>query len=265
MIQALRATPLRPSPEPRLTLGDDEAHLHVLFLQSFARSSEHDLLARFGALMEEEEREKQARFVFERGRREYLLTRALARTTLARYTGAPAEDLRFALNEWGKPSLVGFDLTFNLSNTEGCVVCLVARGTREVGVDVENVARAGETVELAASHFAASEHTRLLKLAPGAAQRRRFFDLWTLKESYIKARGMGLALPLDGFAFDLESAPGAIGFTADPSIDPEPSTWEFAQYELGPTHLAASALRKSDAARVAVVLHDASTSPALRL
>jgi hypothetical protein len=66
----------------------------------------------------------------------------------------------------------------------------------------------------------------------------RFWELWTLKESYIKARGMGLWIPLDEFAFDLDE-PRRIAIEFAPGFDDRPSRWQFRQMRLTAHHLLA--------------------------
>ena len=102
------------------------------------------------------------------------------------------------LERVGKPTIAHpkdiAPLSFNLSHTERLIVCLVALD-REVGVDAEDTERAGETVEVADRFFSPTE-VAALRALPAQSRRRRFFQYWTLKEAYIKARGMGLSLPL---------------------------------------------------------------------
>ena len=97
-------------------------------------------------------------------------------------------------------------LRFNLSHTDGLVVCLVAV-EREIGVDVEHTARAGSVGIEIAERFSSPSEVAELRSLPFADQRSRFFDYWTLKEAYIKARGLGLHLPLDQFSFHLGLTP----------------------------------------------------------
>jgi 4'-phosphopantetheinyl transferase len=130
-------------------------------------------------------------------------------------------------------------LLFNLSNTPGLAVCLVS-GAREGGVDVEDTERPGEKIEIADRFFAPSEVTALRAL-PKEAQRDRFFDYWTLKEAYIKARGMGLAIPLDQFAFDV--AGPTIRIWIDSRLSDDAGSWEFALSSPTSRHRLAVALR----------------------
>jgi 4'-phosphopantetheinyl transferase len=79
-----------------------------------------------------------------------------------------------------------------------------------------------------AGRFFAPGEVRDLHALPAGEQTKVFFDYWTLKEAYIKARGFGLALPLGDFAFTLSPpAPPTISF--EPALDDDPSTWQFVQ------------------------------------
>lgn len=169
--------------------------------------------------------------VFAQHRDEYLLTRVVCRAVLGRTVGRAPESLTFVRSEHGRPSLVGHDdVRFNLSNSAGHVVLLVSRA-HEVGVDLETIGRADAIIKLAPNVFAPSERAELAALA-GEAQRERAVALWTLKESYIKARGLGLQLPLDGFAFSFASAGDAPPrITIDPSLGDDATRWHFQQWQ----------------------------------
>src|SRR5581483_2668049 len=102
--------------------------------------------------------------VFEPSRIEYRLTRALARTVLARYTGRDPKALRFVGDRYGRPALdLQTDLSFNLSNTQGLIVCAVTRG-RQIGVDVEWVDHPALTLDIADQYFSKVELAELRAL-----------------------------------------------------------------------------------------------------
>lgn len=223
-------------------LPRDEAHVW------YVRSSEvtdPELLARYMALLTPDEEARRARYMFERNRHEYLVTRALCRGVLSRYLGEAPESFRFTQNAYGRPELgapAGHPIRFNLTNTEGLIAVIVALD-REVGVDVEDTERRGETVTIADRFFSPSEVAALARV-PEARQRARFFDYWTLKEAYIKARGMGLSIPLDQFSFVLtRGAP--IGIRFAPELPDDPATWQFAQFRPTARHLVSAAVRRS--------------------
>ncbi len=163
---------------------------------------------------------------------EFVAGRFMIRTTLGHLLGIEPADVIITESARGALSLDSThhqtDLCFNLSHTDGLVVLAVAR--QPVGVDVEWLDRTGRTVELADRYFARTETGSLLALA-GTAQRDRFFDLWTLKEAYIKARGLGLALSLGGFAFDrFESPPLSVAVDAALADRPD-SEWSFGTWD----------------------------------
>jgi 4'-phosphopantetheinyl transferase len=174
------------------------------------------------ALLDAEERDKAGRFVFEEHRRLYTLAHGMLRRVLGAALNQPPEAIRFSIGEHGKPSVAGIE--FNLSHTDGCVV--VAIGRDPIGVDVEHWDRGTDILGVCDRFFAKSEAAALRAL-PEHAQRERFFRYWTLKEAYIKARGMGLAIPLGDFAFDLAGEQIQIAFA--PQLIDDPMRWRFAQ------------------------------------
>ncbi|MCP3101721.1 4'-phosphopantetheinyl transferase superfamily protein [Myxococcus sp. K15C18031901] len=224
-----------------LELRPDEVHVWIVEPE---RIVEPRLLEAYLGLLDAKEREKQRRFHFERHQRQYLVSHALVRLTLSRYAPVAPEAWTFATNAYGRPEIQGAwgaRLRFNLSHTDG--MALVAVGLDDaLGADVEDAERAGDTVEIA-DHFFAPAEVAALRTLPREAQRARFFEYWTLKESYIKARGAGLSLPLDQFAFHLEAGgPPRISF--DPRMVDEPDAWRFMQLRPSARHHAAVAVRR---------------------
>lgn len=159
------------------------------------------------AMLSIEERERQARFFFEPDRQSYLAAHALTRGVLAELLGVAPAELCFLLGPHGRPELSYPDrqprLRFNLSHTRGLVACAVTL-EHAIGVDVEQLERRVEIDQLARSVFSEAERKALAGLSP-ERRRVRFFELWTLKESYIKAVGQGLALPLRSITLTLDS------------------------------------------------------------
>lgn len=198
-------------------------------------------VGRYEALLDAGEIERRGRFQSESAALQHLVGRALLRCTLSHYADVPPTAWRFAENAYGCPAIAapsGTGLVFNLSHTDGLVACAVTRGGA-VGVDVERIARDVEFESLAGQNFAPSE-AEIVMAAPPHAKAELFFALWTLKESYIKARGMGLSLPLDGFAFDVSGPEPRISFT-DACPD-DPRQWVFRRATPTPEHRLAVAI-----------------------
>lgn len=176
-------------------------------------------------LLDQGERTRLQAFKFEKHRREYLATHALTRTALSHHGTLAPEAWRFQLNAYGKPAIdPDCGLRFNLSNSLALVVCLVAENA-DVGVDVEPYSRAESILEVAPKMFSPLELEQLDALQ-SEEKSTRALRLWTLKEAYIKARGVGLALPLSklSFLFDGEEA---IRMVLHPDLGDCPDRWQF--------------------------------------
>jgi 4'-phosphopantetheinyl transferase len=144
-------------------------------------------------------------------------------------------------------------LHFNLSRSNGFIVCLVALH-REIGVDVEDTERPSDILTIA-DHFYSRPEIAALRALPEEVQRIRFFEYWTLKEAYIKARGMGMSLPLDQFSFHLEpSRPVRVSF--DHQLKDNALTWEFGQFRPTARHMIAVAIRREAGADLKICVNE---------
>jgi len=158
------------------------------------------------------------RFRHDRDRGRYTTGRARLRGLLGARCGTLPADLEFAYGPQGKPRVAGHPgLSFNLSHADDLAVLAVTNGT-VIGVDVEpeqpGIARSG----MAEQFFAPAEVTHLWSLPP-AVRDRAFLECWTRKEAYLKAKGGGLSLALDGFevAFGPDRPARLVRADADPS------------------------------------------------
>jgi 4'-phosphopantetheinyl transferase len=198
----------------------------------------------YEGLLSAEERAQGQSCLTDRLREQYLLGRALARRALSRHSSIPPAAWQFTTNPFGRPMISGPAgaprLNFNLTHADGLVACVVsAQG--EVGVDTEVIDRTTGTTLIAEQYFCPLE-TADLKSLSGPLQRDRFFQYWTLKEAFVKARGLGLSMPLNGFSFDLrDGQPIRVHF--EPPAEEEASAWHF--FQLRPTgrHVVAVACR----------------------
>ncbi len=205
-------------------------------------------------LLNEEERERWQRFRLERSRREFLATHALVRTVLSRYRAVAPQDWRFTANKYGKPALMpDCGLHFNLSNSAGMAICLVADAPTDVGVDVEPHLRAQNIAEVARRVLSQAEHAQLQAL-PGAAKLERCLSLWTLKEAYIKARGMGMALPLEEISFLFDDA-GRVRLELEDGMKDDAARWWFRLFNHAGHRIAVMAEAKMDWALQAWEFH----------
>ncbi len=226
---------------PSAQLLPDSVHLW------FARPAEisAQVARRCLEVLSADERARQQRFIFDRHRLEFGVSHALVRETLSRYAPVAPEQWEFSCNPQGCPRIVprpdAPGLRFNLSHTSGLVACAVTLD-RAIGVDVEETRADRATASIARSVFSPHEVAALEALEP-ELQGPRFFSYWTLKEAYIKARELGLSLPLDKFSFTLhpEQAP-TIAFHG---LDDRPERWWFHCPQLSGPHACAVAVERS--------------------
>lgn len=188
------------SPGPAApTLSREEVHLWRIDL---TRGDAVDF-----AVLSDEEIERAERFHSERDRSRFKVARAALRTILSRYANLLPDALVFCQNAYGKPFLTNpraGGLHFNLSHSRDVALLAVAR-EREVGIDVEFMRPDFATQEVA-EHFFSSSEIATLAGVETRLRTRAFFNCWTRKEAYIKARGEGLSLALD--SFDVSLKPG---------------------------------------------------------
>lgn len=183
--------PVRP-----VKLGEGEVHVWRACLDVTVE----ELQVR-SKLMKEEERARGARYLRAEVGSRFVAGRGLLRRLLGMYLGTDAAEVEFTFNSFGKPALAAKhgagDLRFNVSHSHDWALIAFTRG-RELGVDIERVRPDFATREIAQRFFSPSEARRLIAL-PAATQTEAFFQCWTRKEGYIKARGEGLSRGLDSF------------------------------------------------------------------
>lgn len=226
-----------------LALAEDEVHLWIAEPEKIHG---RELLEEYLSLLDGEERERHAAFAFHADRHRFLVAHALVRVVLSRYAGVAPAAWRFAASEsGGRPELVNegvLPLRWSLSHAHGMAICAVALAA-DVGADVEDVQQERRTREVADALFAPREAADLRAL-PAERERVRFFEYWTLKEAYLKARGVGLTIPLSDMAFTIRPGqPPRVSFS--PQLGDRADAWHFVQLWLSPRHVSAVALRRS--------------------
>lgn len=152
-------------------------------------------LAAAHALLSEEERRRAEAFRAEEDRRLYLAAHAGLRIVLGRMLGVSPAQLAFRGQGGAKPALLNqpampAPLSFNLAHTRGAVLIATAVGG-EVGVDIERHRPIEDLEALAAAVMSRLERAAWDGLAP-ALRLPAFYRVWTRKEAYLKAIGLGL-------------------------------------------------------------------------
>ena len=216
----------------QLSLVADAVDVWLAFDMHFKAN---EIQAEFAGLLTPHDVERMQLLHLDARKRQFALTRALQRQVLSAYaTDVSPTRWKFQSSTEGRPSLAQpfdrTDLHFNLAHTEGVVAMAVCRHER-VGIDVEKLGRA--PLAVAERYFSAVEAAQL-RAMPAESQPRRFMRIWTLKESYLKAVGTGLAGGLARMSFVFDSA-GNFRFERDD--DGDARRWQFCQYDVGAEHV----------------------------
>ena len=206
------------------------------------------------AWMTDAERERYARFRHDRDRWMFALGREMARTLVGDVLGVAPDAWTWREGPHGRPEIAspGEDLHFNLSHSAGVVICVLGRG-RAIGVDVEDLARRAPDPAIV-TRYCSSEEAEDVS-AQGDDWPERFLTYWTLKEAYLKARGLGISIPLSDISFELGPAPREARIRFLESLTGTDDRWAFHLVRVDPHHLAAVAVDTSDGVTPPFALH----------
>lgn len=208
------------------------------------------------SVLSPDERARYDRFRRPQSQAIFLHAHALLRGVLSQYAERAPTDWAFDTGVHGRPELAaasaaGGELRFNLSHTRGLAACVVTR-TIDCGIDVEQVRRADQRLARADRLLSPEEAASLATLQP-ALRRRRFFVHWTLKEAYLKARGLGLTVEVAQARFAVDPT-GTAQPRLDPQLEDRAEDWQFAWYEPTEEHALSVALRRAASTPRRVVL-----------
>ena len=215
-----------------------------LHLWHFPLAASADRMHQLRATLSDAERERADRFKFDRHRRRFVVRRSVLRALLQRYLDIPAKRISYQTGEYGKP-VVSPDASasgvhFSTSHSEDMGVILVS-DLPQSGVDVEYLHRVRDAAALADSLFCEQEH-RMIQAEPEANRQQVFLNIWTGKEAYLKALGLGLSVPVDSFC--VEGASGSDpGLRWDQNRPDTADEWRFRRADIGPDHVATIAMR----------------------
>ncbi len=220
---------LKPSawlaPPANLVLSGNEIHVWRARLDL-----DTQLLGRMRAILADDEQARAGRFHFDRDRNHFIACRGILRELLGSYLDGSPASLRFNYGAFGKPVLCAADspspIRFNVAHSNGLALLAFAPGC-EIGIDLESIRADFAGDEIAQHYFSKKELTELRAL-PETMRTEGFFQCWTRKEAYIKARGLGLQIPLQSFSVSL--TPGR----AERLESEDASRWMLRSVDVGP-------------------------------
>lgn len=176
-------------PERWPPLGDDQIQVWQVRL-SEARGA----LEVFAAYLNRAERERAGRYIVEHARDQFIVARGCLRVLLGHALGIAPAAVELTLGEHGKPAPVGdTGVEFNVAHAKDVILIAMRRGG-PVGIDVEWIDPAMETLEIAETTFTAREFDLICTASAGKDRLAAFYLCWTQKEAVSKADGRGLLL-----------------------------------------------------------------------
>lgn len=182
-------------------IADDEVHIWQIDLTLPQPPA-------WAASLDAAEQARAARFATAALQLAFRRAHGALRAVLAHYTGRAPAALAFVQGPYGKPALASGELQFNLTHSGTLALLAVAPPHAPIGIDIESLEQ--RRIDVATLFDMAchdSEKAALLALS-GEAQRHAFMALWTRKEAYLKALGLGLQADLHTVAFSHDGQTG---------------------------------------------------------
>jgi 4'-phosphopantetheinyl transferase len=208
------------------------------------------------SILSADERSRHRRFRCADAAHQYLLAHGMLRTVLSRYADVPPAGWQFAYGEHGRPEIANppyMALRFNLTHTAGLIACVIARN-RACGIDAEHCIARRHLLSIARRMFSAQE-CAALERAGDDARLEGFYTGWTLREAYVKARGIGISFPTRKLNFTVRGE-NDISLSQAPDIDGSGDDWYFRLVKPTAEHLMAVAVERGRDADVAFNLRD---------
>jgi 4'-phosphopantetheinyl transferase len=217
--------------EPRHTIAmvpdarDNDGVVHVWHADVSLFDARPDLRARALAALSTSDRDRYVRFRRAVDRDMFLLGRILARALVGRALRLDPYSWGWQDGERGRPEIAGWGgrASFNIAHSAGLVMCAAGAADR-IGIDVEHAQRTPVDRDLMVRVCAPSELADLERRTP-ADRQARFLRYWTLKEAYLKARGLGISAPLAEACFALDG--DRPDLTCGPALADAGERWAF--------------------------------------
>lgn len=190
------------------------------------------------------ERDRADRFFRAADSHSYLVSHAMVRSVLSRYADIAPCDWKFGQGAHGRPEIESArqtHLRFNLTHTNGLAACIVTCDD-QCGIDAEQVNARNNPIGVAERMFSATELEQL-KECEGDAFLEYFYERWTLREAYVKARGIGISFPTRQLCFHVAQDNISVEFNSE--IDDRGGDWDFRLIRPDSGHIVAMALHDS--------------------
>jgi len=215
-----------------------EAHVWFIKPECVCDTS---ILQHCQAILDANENERLGRFIHADDRHRYLVSHAMLRSVLSRYADVAPSDWCFRQGKHGRPEIISDNqprLRFNLTHTPGLAACIITLDD-DCGIDAEKLRDRNNPLGVAKRMFSGPELEQLMQ-REGQEFLEYFYEHWTLREAYVKARGIGISFPTRELHFSVEGQEVTLRF--DNTIDNHEGNWHFQLIRHDATHIAAFAL-----------------------
>lgn len=183
-------------------------------------------------LLDANEQGKALRFVQAIHGRRYVASHGKLRLILAGYLGIPAEKITYVPQAFGKPVIVvdglKHDIQFNLAHSDNKMLVAVGVGG-QIGVDIEVWNNSVDSTSVASLCFSEAERNFWNGL-PASRKDEFFYRLWTRKESFVKAVGVGLGLDVSNV---VSTSAGVARFLSVPEGYGPAGDWALVDLDVG--------------------------------
>lgn len=177
-------------------IQSDELHIWRIDLINALRQS-----SEFYPILSDDERKRANCFYHRKHQENFIFTRGVLRKIIGDYLKKDPSQIEFSYNKYGKPFIKKNQkispFNFNLSHSEDIALCIISKDV-EAGIDIEKVFPLDQCVSIAKQFFSKQEINALKNAFPDH-QLRLFYQIWTRKEAFVKAIGVGLGCPLKDF------------------------------------------------------------------
>lgn len=171
------------------TLAHDEVHIWRVV----ASDASTTYIQSLKQVLTAHERNQAERFRILLHATRFIVAHGTLRIILGHYLGQEASTLQFHYGPYGKPAFArDTTLRFNVTHSHDTALFAVTQH-REVGVDLEYIDHDMDYEQIAEQNFTRDEVNTLRAISPGSIRRQVFFRVWTRKEAFLKARGLGIA------------------------------------------------------------------------
>lgn len=239
---------------PAVPSGLARDEVRVWLTDAARLASDQPTLDRFLGLLQPAERTRYNAYHADADRFMFLVGRAMARTLVGQALGVPATSWLWREGSHGRPEAEidapGRPIRFNIAHSSGLVACALAEG-RDVGVDVEDLERAAFDARLVRRCCSPAEAADV-EAQPADRWPSRFLAYWTLKEAYLKARGLGISVHLPDISFSLDDPAPRVAFLR--SLAGSDTRWTFLLQQPTAHHLLAVAASTTDGVQPTVIV-----------